>query len=235
MRRPLLLLAMSATILASHPAPALSRVWPTSPPTASHASRAQKLARQVVAYARRQVGVSYSWGGASPNTGFDCSGLVYAAYRSVGREIPRSSWDQLRVGRPIRFAPASARRPALHRGRRPCSARRLEEGRDLCATDGRARPLRPVGTAPPGVRRRRAPAQIGRRVRSWQHYAREPPACTSGVLDRIRVFDAPAEHFQPCEAEASAPTEALQLPGTSRPEGPAGARSPLESRCSHLA
>jgi cell wall-associated NlpC family hydrolase len=104
MRRPLLLLAMSATVLASHPAPAFSRVWPTPPPTTSHASRAQKLARQVVAYARRQVGVSYSWGGASPNTGFDCSGLVYAAYRSVGREIPRSSWDQLRVGRPIRFA-----------------------------------------------------------------------------------------------------------------------------------
>jgi cell wall-associated NlpC family hydrolase len=50
------------------------------------------------------VGVTYSWGGASPSTGFDCSGLVYAAYRSVGREIPRSSWDQLRVGRPVRFA-----------------------------------------------------------------------------------------------------------------------------------
>jgi cell wall-associated NlpC family hydrolase len=91
MRRPLFLLAMSATILASHP------------PTTSHASREQKLARQVVAYARRQVGVSYSWGGTSPSTGFDCSGLVYAAYRSVGREIPRSSWDQLRVGLPVRF------------------------------------------------------------------------------------------------------------------------------------
>ena len=38
-----------------------------------------------------------------PTRAFDCSGLVYAAYRSVGREIPRSSWDQLRVGRPIRF------------------------------------------------------------------------------------------------------------------------------------
>jgi cell wall-associated NlpC family hydrolase len=49
------------------------------------------------------VGVSYSWGGTSPSTGFDCSGLVYAAYRSVGREIPRSSWDQLRVGLPVRF------------------------------------------------------------------------------------------------------------------------------------
>lgn len=105
MRRPLLLLAMSATILASHPSPAFSaRIWPSSPPTTSHASRTQKLARHVVAYARRQVGVPYSWGGTSPNAGFDCSGLVYAAYRSIGRAIPRSSWDQRQVGLPVRFA-----------------------------------------------------------------------------------------------------------------------------------
>jgi len=57
----------------------------------------------VVAYARHQVGVPYSYGGSSPSTGFDCSGLVYASYRSVGRTIPRSSWDQLHAGRPIGF------------------------------------------------------------------------------------------------------------------------------------
>jgi cell wall-associated NlpC family hydrolase len=63
-----------------------------------------KLARRVVGYARHQVGVAYSWGGTSPRTGFDCSGLVYAAYRSIGWKIPRSSWDQLRAGKPVRFA-----------------------------------------------------------------------------------------------------------------------------------
>jgi peptidoglycan DL-endopeptidase CwlO len=105
MRRPLLVLTMAATILASHPSPAFSaRIWPGSAPTTSHASHAQKLARQVVAYARRQVGVRYSWGGTSPNAGFDCSGLVYAAYRSIGRAIPHSSWEQLRMGLPVRFA-----------------------------------------------------------------------------------------------------------------------------------
>ena len=50
------------------------------------------------------MGVGYSWGGTSPGTGFDCSGLVYAAYRSIGWKLPRSSWDQLRVGRPVGFA-----------------------------------------------------------------------------------------------------------------------------------
>jgi cell wall-associated NlpC family hydrolase len=46
--------------------------------------RLQKLARRVVSYARQQLGVAYSWGGTSPRTGFDCSGLVFAAYRSIG-------------------------------------------------------------------------------------------------------------------------------------------------------
>jgi cell wall-associated NlpC family hydrolase len=49
------------------------------------------------------VGVPYHYGGSSRRTGFDCSGLVYAAYRSIGKKIPRSSWDQLRVGRPVGF------------------------------------------------------------------------------------------------------------------------------------
>ena len=96
---------MAVTILASHPSPAFSAViWPSSTHKTSHASHAQKLARKVVAYARRQVGVPYSWGGTSPNAGFDCSGLVYAAYRSIGRAIPHSSWEQLRMGLPVRFA-----------------------------------------------------------------------------------------------------------------------------------
>jgi cell wall-associated NlpC family hydrolase len=95
---------MAATIVTGHPSSAFSAViWPSSTPKTSHASRAQKLVRKVVTYARRQVGVPYSWGGTSPNDGFDCSGLVYAAYRSIGRAIPRSSWDQLRVGLPVRF------------------------------------------------------------------------------------------------------------------------------------
>ena len=105
MRRPLSVLVLAVTIAAGLPSSCLAAViWPSSPHTTSHASRAQKLARKVVAYARRQVGVPYSWGGTSPNAGFDCSGLVYAAYRSIGRAIPHSSWDQLRLGVPVGFA-----------------------------------------------------------------------------------------------------------------------------------
>ena len=103
MRRPLLVFALLATIVAAHPtAGSAVVIWPSPPPT-SRAAHSQKLARKVVAYARRQVGVPYRYGGNSPSTGFDCSGLVYAAYHSIGRTIPRSSWDQLHAGRPVRF------------------------------------------------------------------------------------------------------------------------------------
>jgi peptidoglycan DL-endopeptidase CwlO len=105
MRRPLLVFVLLATIAVSWAQAALAAVDPPSGGSRSgQTSRLQKLARRVVAYARHQVGVGYSWGGTSPRTGFDCSGLVYASYRSIGWKLPRSSWDQLRVGRPVRFA-----------------------------------------------------------------------------------------------------------------------------------
>ena len=65
--------------------------------------RPAEPAEQVVAFAERQVGVPYRWGGISRRTGFDCSGLVYAAYRSIGRTLPHSTWGQLALGRPVRF------------------------------------------------------------------------------------------------------------------------------------
>jgi cell wall-associated NlpC family hydrolase len=102
-RRPLFVFVLAVTMAGSLPASGSSAViWP-KPPAPTHASKVRKLAREVVAYARHQVGVPYSYGGSSPSTGFDCSGLVYASYRSVGRTIPRSSWDQLHAGRPIGF------------------------------------------------------------------------------------------------------------------------------------
>jgi peptidoglycan DL-endopeptidase CwlO len=104
-RRPLFVLVLLATIAVTWAQAALAAVhWPDGGSKKGHDSRAQKLARRVVSYARHQIGIAYSWGGTSPTTGFDCSGLVFAAYRSIGWRIPRSSWDQLRAGRPVGFA-----------------------------------------------------------------------------------------------------------------------------------
>jgi peptidoglycan DL-endopeptidase CwlO len=104
MRRPLRLLLVVLTLASAYlaaGASAATRV--VHDPARKHGTRTRGLARKVVAFARHQVGVLYSYGGSSRSTGFDCSGLVYAAYRSIGREIPRSSWDQRRAGRAIGF------------------------------------------------------------------------------------------------------------------------------------
>jgi hypothetical protein len=48
-----------------------------------------------VAAAKTELGTPYLWGGSSPETGFDCSGLVQWAYAKVGIAIPRTSEQQI--------------------------------------------------------------------------------------------------------------------------------------------
>lgn len=51
----------------------------------------------MVAEALNQLGVRYRFGGNSPDTGFDCSGLVaYTAERSLGLKLPRNAADMAR-------------------------------------------------------------------------------------------------------------------------------------------
>jgi cell wall-associated NlpC family hydrolase len=103
MRRPLRLLLVVLTLASAYLAAGASAATRIVHDPARKHARPRGLARKVVSFARRQVGVFYSYGGSSRATGFDCSGLVYAAYRSAGLQIPRSSWDQRRAGRPIGF------------------------------------------------------------------------------------------------------------------------------------
>ena len=47
-----------------------------------------------VSWALSQIGTPYVWGGETPGVGFDCSGLVQAAYAVAGTELPRVAQDQ---------------------------------------------------------------------------------------------------------------------------------------------
>jgi peptidoglycan DL-endopeptidase CwlO len=104
MRSPLLVLVLVVTLAAGAPESGRSAAVWRPVPESTHASKVRTLAREVVEFARRQIGVPYRYGGSARSTGFDCSGLVYAAYRSIGKPIPRSSWEQLHAGRAVRFA-----------------------------------------------------------------------------------------------------------------------------------
>ena len=47
-----------------------------------------------VSYAESQIGTPYAYGGATPQSGFDCSGLVVWAYGLAGVVVPRVANDQ---------------------------------------------------------------------------------------------------------------------------------------------
>jgi cell wall-associated NlpC family hydrolase len=48
--------------------------------------------------AQKYTGTAYKWGGSTPQTGFDCSGLVQWAYAKAGVQIPRVTDAQFAAG-----------------------------------------------------------------------------------------------------------------------------------------
>jgi cell wall-associated NlpC family hydrolase len=58
--------------------------------------------RDVIFYALSMVGINYRWGGSSPQTGFDCSGLVNHVFRHIaGLVLPHDSYAMARLGKPV--------------------------------------------------------------------------------------------------------------------------------------
>jgi cell wall-associated NlpC family hydrolase len=84
---------------------------------------ADPSAAQVINAARGQLGVPYSWGGGTPsgptrgfaqgaNTiGFDCSSLVQYAWAKAGVKLPRTTYDQIKVGQAVNTKNRGAWRP----------------------------------------------------------------------------------------------------------------------------
>ena len=72
--------------------PASTQVTPTGAAPNPNRSLGQQIADYAVSY----VGHNYVWGGASPSTGFDCSGLVTYVMRQFGIRVTRSASGQYR-------------------------------------------------------------------------------------------------------------------------------------------
>jgi cell wall-associated NlpC family hydrolase len=56
---------------------------------------------QVVSIALQYLGIPYVWGGASPSSGFDCSGLVQYVFAQVGVYLPHHAASQFAYGTPV--------------------------------------------------------------------------------------------------------------------------------------
>ncbi|GAA1598936.1 transglycosylase SLT domain-containing protein [Actinoplanes couchii] len=55
----------------------------------------------VVTAAKKYLGTPYVFGGTDPDKGLDCSGFVQRAYKDLGIDLPRNSWQQAKAGRPV--------------------------------------------------------------------------------------------------------------------------------------
>lgn len=75
-------------------APSVHKAAPRAVPKAAPAAPVTSQAAMAVGYAISKIGSPYIYGATGPHA-FDCSGLTYAAYRSAGVSIPRTSEAQL--------------------------------------------------------------------------------------------------------------------------------------------
>jgi cell wall-associated NlpC family hydrolase len=81
------------------PPPATAPVETPAPAAAEAADGAApgagSKAMAALEEAKKHMGTPYQWGGSTPQTGFDCSGLVQWAYAQAGIQIPRVTDQQI--------------------------------------------------------------------------------------------------------------------------------------------
>ena len=68
---------------------------------AKNAPRFMSVPTRAATLALRMIGTPYRWGGESPASGFDCSGLIRWAYAQVGVDVPHSSFALYDFGRAV--------------------------------------------------------------------------------------------------------------------------------------
>lgn len=89
------LTAPSESAAASDASPSTTGTTPTPVPTKSPTYATGK---KVADFALQYVGYNYLYGGKTPETGFDCSGLVYYTYGCFGYQLDRTAAAQAQNG-----------------------------------------------------------------------------------------------------------------------------------------
>jgi len=74
---------------------------PPPPPVEFSTQPTSAIGEDAVLIAERYLGVRYTWGGDSPQTGFDCSGFVSFVYAQLGIELPHYAATQYAITRHI--------------------------------------------------------------------------------------------------------------------------------------
>jgi cell wall-associated NlpC family hydrolase len=103
---------VGATGLAPTPALAVAATPAIPARPAAVAAISRKLRLNAWHYAMRQHGKPYIWGGTGPH-GYDCSGLVYASFRSRGIKLPRTTTGMLDSWHLVRIRKSQAHRGDL--------------------------------------------------------------------------------------------------------------------------
>jgi cell wall-associated NlpC family hydrolase len=88
----------AATVATAMRAAPQQRTHDLPRPFAAFSASARSLRDSLVALARAQIGRRYRLGGASPEHGFDCSGLVRYVMAALHVVLPRTAKDQARSG-----------------------------------------------------------------------------------------------------------------------------------------
>ena len=78
----------------------VSAQYVSDDPEVIEAANAKSVGEEIVEYAKEFIGIPYVYGGTSPS-GFDCSGFVKYVYAHFGVELPRVTYDQIKLGTSI--------------------------------------------------------------------------------------------------------------------------------------
>lgn len=62
---------------------------------------AQQPASALISFAKTLVGIPYRYASSSPEKGFDCSGFVNYVFENFGINVPRSSREFPKAGKPV--------------------------------------------------------------------------------------------------------------------------------------